>query len=209
MVREWLAEQDHPSLSLRILIKEDIQRHGLMDATCRMMYGGPSGGTKAGRPRQQTARDPQPARQADDVLETANDVSETKETRRAPVPKAAARTSVPKEDRVPVPEAVPAEKPVAEPPEKSVETKPSEKSASRPVKDSGQASEGDGAGIRVERPQDTGSVRSMGTGSGESMENLLAMTENAQAFSAMMDLDDEDGDGDGEENEEDADGQEG
>lgn len=34
-VLQWLKEQKHPSISLRLLIKEDIQRNGFVDVTCR------------------------------------------------------------------------------------------------------------------------------------------------------------------------------
>lgn len=52
-VREWIAAQDHLSMSLRLLIKEDIQRNGLADVTCRMIENGVSGGGRkqAGRTR--------------------------------------------------------------------------------------------------------------------------------------------------------------
>lgn len=34
-VLQWLEKQKHPSISLRLLIKEDIQRNGFVDVTCR------------------------------------------------------------------------------------------------------------------------------------------------------------------------------
>ena len=33
-VLQWLKEQKHPSISLRLLIKEDIQRNGFVDQQC-------------------------------------------------------------------------------------------------------------------------------------------------------------------------------
>lgn len=45
-VREWIAVQEHLSISLRLLIKEDILRNGLSDVTCRM----PDQTVRRGRP---------------------------------------------------------------------------------------------------------------------------------------------------------------
>lgn len=58
IVREWIAAQDHLSMSLRLLIKEDVMQHGLADVTCRLLSGMGAEPPRPKKPRQAQSEGP-------------------------------------------------------------------------------------------------------------------------------------------------------
>lgn len=126
IVRDWIEAQDHLSMSLRLLIKEDVLNHGLVDVTCRLLAGMGSDPPAKRRPRQSDGRQVAPYQPVERYVPRREGPPEEDEPEAPAAPRAKAapgsRTAgnaVPVSEERPEPfrkpEPKPEEKPVPEP----------------------------------------------------------------------------------------------
>lgn len=97
-VQQWLESQINISISMRQLIREDIQKNGYTDVTCRMVEQGP----KRGRPTNAELERREQAEQ-----QSLEEVPAKPEVIQKTVQQVSVQPEVPKKVIQPAPEAVP------------------------------------------------------------------------------------------------------
>lgn len=141
IVREWLEAQDHPSMSLRLLIKEDVLNHGLVDVTCRLLAGMGADPPARRRQRQSDGRPVVPYQPVEQYVprregppgEDEPEVPAAPKAKPVPEPRTAGRSALVPEER-PEPPCRPDPKPKTEKkPAPEPEKKPAPEPEAAPV----------------------------------------------------------------------------